>query len=67
MSNEDIGRTAAERFRAEHSLGTNPISDLVRPIDLPRYNPKSRNDGIFSGMPKPCAASSPGGTCNTGW
>lgn len=41
MSNEDIGRTAAERFRAEHSLGTNPISDLGRLIDLPRYNPKT--------------------------
>lgn len=33
MSNEDIGRTAAERFRAEHSLGTNPISDLARLIE----------------------------------
>lgn len=29
MSNESIGRKAAEQFRAEHSLGTAPISNLV--------------------------------------
>lgn len=28
MSNEDIGRTAAKRFRKEHSLGTHPILNL---------------------------------------
>lgn len=28
MSNEDIGRRAAERFRREHSLGTHPILNL---------------------------------------
>lgn len=33
MRNEDIGRTAAERFRAEHSLGTTPISNLVLLIE----------------------------------
>lgn len=41
MSNEDIGGTAGERFRAEHSLGANPISHLGRLIDLSRYNAKS--------------------------
>lgn len=29
MSNEDIGRRAAERFRREHSLGTHPILNLA--------------------------------------
>lgn len=29
MSNEDIGRKAAERFRAEYSLGIAPISNLA--------------------------------------
>lgn len=33
MSNEDIGRTAAERFRREHSLGSAPIPNLVRLIE----------------------------------
>ncbi|MDK4286585.1 ImmA/IrrE family metallo-endopeptidase [Corynebacterium pseudodiphtheriticum] len=33
MSNEAIGRAAAERFRKEHSLGSEPITNLVRLIE----------------------------------
>lgn len=33
MSNEDIGRKAAERFRAEHALGAAPISNMARLIE----------------------------------
>ncbi|MDK4322357.1 ImmA/IrrE family metallo-endopeptidase [Corynebacterium pseudodiphtheriticum] len=33
MSNEAIGRAAAERFRREYSLGSEPITNLVRLIE----------------------------------
>lgn len=33
MSNEELGRVAAERFREEHSLGIEPIANMARLIE----------------------------------